>query len=204
MHPVIRQRSDGVRGCHMLRWGLVPAWVKDEKQAKTLAAQCINARAETAATKPAFREAFQKRRCLIPADGYYEWQEWPNGKQPFRLTRPDDGTMTFAGLWERWKPEGRPEALDTFAIITTDAGRSVARVHDRMPAILEPDQFDAWLTGSPEDALAMLKPWDGDLTIEPVNRAMSNWRNERPEDAAPIGPAIPADVPPMFQTVRSS
>ena len=123
-----------------LLWGLIPSWAKDPSIGQRL----INARAETLAEKPAFRAAFRRRRCLVPADGFYEWKQTGNGKQPYFITRKDGKPLALAGLWERWQsPDG--SVLETFTLITTQPNDLVARIHHRMPAILPQDSFDLWL-----------------------------------------------------------
>ena len=164
-------RSDaGVRRLSMVRWGLIPAWAKDPAVGHKL----INARAETAAVKPAFRAAFSKRRCLIPADGFYEWRREGSVRQPWLIARRDGGPMALAGLWEGWRvPEGvelrgslaerRPgDVVETFTILTTEASATMRALHDRMPVILPAEAFGPWLSGegvrlgpAPEDWLAM-------------------------------------------------
>lgn len=135
---VIRKGSGGLEEAN-LRWGLIPSWAKDPK----IGVQCINARAETISEKPSFREAFQKRRCLVPADGFWEWETIGKKKIPWKFTRPDGEEFCMAGLWEAWNsPEG---VLETFTIITTSPNELVRSVHDRMPVILGPDGAEDWL-----------------------------------------------------------
>ena len=135
---VIRKGSGGLEEAN-LRWGLIPSWAKDPK----IGVQCINARAETISEKPSFREAFQKRRCLVPADGFWEWETIGKKKIPWKFTRPDGEEFCLAGLWEAWNsPEG---ILETFTIITTSPNQLVRSVHDRMPVILGPDGAEDWL-----------------------------------------------------------
>jgi putative SOS response-associated peptidase YedK len=139
--PVIRQDTgDPKRSLSLMRWGLIPSWAKDPK----LGYKLINARAETVSDKPAFREALQSRRCLIPADGFYEWAKEEKTKSPYCFTLVDDSVFAFAGLWDRWK-DRNGEALQTCSIITTSANALVAGAHDRMPVILEPENYDLWL-----------------------------------------------------------
>ncbi len=175
--PVIRTR-DGERECAMLRWGLVPSWSKEPKAEYST----INARSETVATKPTYREAFRRRRCLVPASGFYEWRAEPGakGKQPYYFRRADGEPMTFAGLWERWQ-KGEAPALETFTIIVTSASEQVQPFHHRMPVILQTDQFDAWLEGDPQILEPMLAPFAGALAIDPVSRAVNDPRNDGPE-----------------------
>ena len=139
--PVIRAHPEtGERRLHVLHWGLVPHFTKDLKTGR----RPINARAETAATSGMFRGAFADRRCIVPADAFYEWKTTPEGKQPYAIARVDGTPLAFAGLWEGWRsPDG--ETLRTFAIITTSANADMAVLHDRMPVILEPPDWPVWL-----------------------------------------------------------
>ena len=135
---VIRKGSGGLEEANQ-RWGLIPSWAKDPK----IGVQCINARAETISEKPSFREAFQKRRCLVPADGFWEWETIGKKKIPWKFTRPDGEEFCLAGLWESWMSEGEP--LESFMIITTSPNELVRSVHNRMPVILGPDGAEDWL-----------------------------------------------------------
>ena len=135
---VVRKGSGGMEVA-ILRWGLIPSWAKDPK----IGVQCINARAETISEKPSFREAFQKRRCLVPADGFWEWETIGKKKIPWKFTRPDGEEFCLAGLWESWMSEGEP--LESFMIITTSPNELVRSVHNRMPVILGPDGAEDWL-----------------------------------------------------------
>ena len=174
--PVVRVGREGGREIAMLRWGLVPYWAKDLK----VGTRMINARSEGVAEKPAFRAAVQKRRCIVPATGFFEWQGEAGTKQPFAITLPHEKLFAFAGLWERWKPaEGEP--VETFTIVTTDANTRVAQIHDRMPVILPMDAVETWLAGPPDAALALLKPYAGDTALRPVGKFVSNVNNEGPE-----------------------
>jgi putative SOS response-associated peptidase YedK len=155
------------------RWGLVPAWAKDASIGNRL----INARAETAAEKPAFRRAFRERRCLIPADGFYEWKPEAKGKRPFYVRMRNGAPFAFAGIWERW--EGiSAGALETCAILTTEPNELLAPLHDRMPVILAPEFHDAWLdpaTRSPERVSRLLHPFpSGAMEAYPVGRAVND------------------------------
>lgn len=143
-----------------LRWGLVPSWAKDP----SVGNQMINARLDTAATKPAFRSAMRGRRCLIPADGFYEWKKIGKQKQPYFIHLADDKPFAFAGLWERWSdPEGRP--LETCTILTTDANSQLRPLHDRMPVIVEPADYATWLDPAETDP-ARLRPMFASLTAD--------------------------------------
>jgi len=158
--PVVRQdRKEPKRTFALLRWGLIPYWAKDA----SIGFKTINAMSETAAEKPAFRDAMKLRRCLIPADGFYEWEQLGSKvKQPYNFGLADDMLFAFAGLWERWRdPAG--EFIETFTILTTKPNSLVANVHDRMPAILKPEDYDLWLDpGVTNVALVAdsLKPFD--------------------------------------------
>jgi len=153
---VIRKGSGGLEEA-ILRWGLIPSWAKDPK----IGVQCINARAETISEKPSFREAFQKRRCLVPADGFWEWETIGKKKIPWKFTRPDGEEFCLAGLWESWMSEGEP--LESFTIITTSPNELVRSVHDRMPVILSQDDGEVWLEGGGQD---LLKPAPNDYLIK--------------------------------------
>ena len=146
-----------MREIALMRWGLIPYWAKDAK----IGHSTINAKAETVATAPAFREAFKRRRCLVPADAFYEWQKLdPKHKQPFAIALASREPYGFAGLWERWKDPATREWLETFSIITTDPNQVVAPLHNRMPVIIERKDYARWL-GGPDflpEALA-LKRW---------------------------------------------
>jgi putative SOS response-associated peptidase YedK len=178
--PVVRRRSSGERVVQVLRWGLLPSWAKDE----STAARLINARAETVAEKPSFRAAFRKRRCIVPANGFYEWATRPDGKQPFYIHSPDGSLLALAGLWERWMRPEDAAAIDTFTIVTTSANAMVGALHDRMPVILTPDDVAAWLDPetAPEVLQSLLMPCpDERLVSHPVSRVVGNVRNEGPE-----------------------
>jgi putative SOS response-associated peptidase YedK len=170
---VRRHPETGERRLDVLRWGLVPHFTKDLKACK----RPINARAETAAGAPMFRGALAARRCLIPADAFYEWQALPDGKQPFAVARQDAAPLALAGLWEGWRdPAG--EALRTFTILTTAANADMARLHTRMPVILEPADWPVWLGEAPGDHLALLRPaLPGVLRLWRVSRAVNSVRN---------------------------
>lgn len=142
--PVVRPAGDE-REMVLLRWGLVPPWARDP----SLGSRLVNARAETAWEKPSFAPAFRRRRCLVPADGFYEWRKTPGGSRPYLFRFRDGRPFAFAGLWERW--ERGEEPLETFTILTTRANALVAPIHPRMPVILDPRDYDAWLDPSLQD-----------------------------------------------------
>ncbi|MBT3925806.1 MAG: SOS response-associated peptidase [Rhodospirillaceae bacterium] len=180
---IARHGREG-RSLDFLRWGLVPSWAKDS----SMAARMINARAETVAQKPSFRDAFKQRRCLVPADGFYEWRGPKGAKQPYRILSPDQGLFAFAGLWERWD-KGGAEPIESFTIITTEANSKLAAVHARMPVILDPADFERWL--SPDlavnDALALLRPApDEALEFHAVGKHVNNARNDDPACITPL------------------
>lgn len=173
----------GQRSLSFFQWGLAPRWAKDPKIGRKL----INARGETAHQKPSFREAFQKRRCLVPADGFYEWQSQGKSKRPFHFHLAGQGLFAFAGLWETWA--GPESELATFCILTTAPNALVARVHDRMPVILRPELEDAWLAEGPlpeQTRLAVLAPFPArDMASHPVSSRVNSPAQEGPELAQP-------------------
>jgi putative SOS response-associated peptidase YedK len=182
--PVVRQRPNGDRVVQRLRWGLMPSWSKDE----SIGAKLINARGETVATKASFRAAFRQRRCIVPADGFYEWATRPDGKQPYYLHAPDGSLLALAGLWERWTRPDDGESIDSFAIVTTDANAVVGTLHNRMPVILAPAGVAAWLDReTPAEVLqGLLVPCPGErLAMHPVSRAVGSVRNDDPTLIAP-------------------
>jgi len=160
--PVIRQNSkEPVRELSLVRWGLIPSWAKDP----SAAAKMINARSETAGTKPAFRDALKYRRCLIPADGFYEWQRTGKAKQPYCFEVNDGQLFAFAGIWDRWR-DGSGRTVETCSILTTTPNAVTSTVHDRMPVILDPDGYDLWLDPGMKDVSVvseLLKPYDARL-----------------------------------------
>jgi putative SOS response-associated peptidase YedK len=172
--------EDGERVACMLHWGLVPFWAKDPK----IGYKTINARAETVATKPAFRDAFKKRRCLVIATGFYEWRSEGKQKQPYHIRMVDGRAFAFAGLWEGWTDKETGEHIASCTILVTEASELVAPIHDRMPVILAPADYDAWLSPKTDLAVAqsLLVPYAGDdLEQYPVSRAVSSARNDGPE-----------------------
>lgn len=189
--PVAVARFDvrlGERSLQFVRWGLVPRWAKDPSIGQRL----INARAETLAEKPAFRAPFRERRCLIPADGFYEWQKVDGQRQPFHIRRRDGGPLAMAGLWESWLgPDG--ETLESCAIITTSANELVQPIHDRMPVLLPEDAFELWLDPTVTDLKrlsVLLRPADPEpLIAVPVSRRVNRPDAEGPELVMPLGSA---------------
>ena len=183
------------RQLRVVRWGLVPYWAKD----RAIGSRMINARAETVAAKPAFRRAFARRRCLLPADGFYEWQQVADGggkrKQPYYIYRSDGGVLAFAGLYELWRdpsvPEDDPDSwLWTATIITTRAEDEVGQIHDRMPMVIESSAWAEWLdpglTAAADVTPLLVPASSGALTSYPVSTAVNNVRNNGPELREPL------------------
>ena len=172
MIDVVVPRETG-RDLRAMRWGLIPSWWK--KTAKQ-APSTFNARAETVATKPMFRAAFKRSRCLIPASGYYEWKATPTGKQPYYISARDASVLSFAGLWDDWRDIETGEAVKSCTIIVADANALTRRIHDRMPVLVTPAQFEPWLTGVAGTEL--LKPAPEDmLQMWPVSRKVNRVGN---------------------------
>jgi len=190
--PVVRALADGTRTLSLLRWGLVPRWTRapDEKTALKDAGRLINARAETATDKPSFRDAVVRRRCLIPATGFYEWRRaGVTVKQPFNITPVEGVFFAFGGLWERWQPPPSPEgpgaALETFSILTCAANADLAGLHDRMPVLIPQAAFGAWLDPALADLAALahlVEPaLPGTLALAPAHPNVNSVRNEGPD-----------------------
>lgn len=182
----------GGREATGFQWGLIPPWAKDP----AIGSKMTNARSETVAEKPSFRNAFKRRRCLIPASGFYEWTSTGTGpKQPVWIARPDGDLITFGGLWEIWhSPDGGE--LQTCTIVTTSANETLKPYHHRMPVILQPDMFDDWLGDGQESrddqarAARLMQPApEDDLTVRPVGLAVNNIRNDGPELLDEVSPA---------------
>ena len=174
-------RDTRQRQAAMLSWGLVPSWAKDVR----MGARMINARSETVDSKPSFRVAFRQRRCLIIADGYYEWKRSGKSKQPFHIHLQGNGAFGMAGLWEKWKGPGRDGAettIESCTILTTVANGRTADIHDRMPVILPPRRYDRWLDpdiNEPRQLLPLLEPYDADqMAFDSVSTFVNNARNE--------------------------
>ena len=182
--PVVRLADKAIE-LVMLRWGLVPYWAEDA----AIGAKMINARGDTVATKPAFRAAFKSRRCLVPADGFYEWQTTgpAHPKQPVLFRRQDGSPFAFAGIWERWVPPGGG-VLESFAIITTDANQLMAKYHHRCPVVLSPGDHERWLDPK-ADASALIRPPPSEgFSVTRVGTRVNNVRND---DEACVAPAEP-------------
>lgn len=174
--PVVRNARSGGREFVMLRWGLVPFWAKDA----SIGNRMINARAETLAEKPAYRNAYEKRRCLVLADGFYEWRKDAYGKTPYFISLASGQPFAFAGLWETWTDRATGEPLQTAAIVTTAASDFLRDLHDRMPVVLQPRDAGAWLSGDPGilDAVTAAPP---EFQAWPVDRKVNDARTEGPE-----------------------
>ncbi len=174
----VRSGHDGRREMVQLHWGLIPFWAKDP----AIGNRMINARAESLAEKPAFRQAFRKRRCLIVADGFFEWQKVGKQKQPYYIHRHDDRPFAFAGLWESWP--GTEPPLQSCTIITTDANETTRPIHDRMPVILPEQDYDEWLDPENNDTdrlQQLLRPLEDDvLRADPVSTYVNKVQNDDP------------------------
>jgi len=196
VQPVVRlSRESGEREIALLRWGLVPFWAKDA----AIGYSTINARAEEAAAKPAFREAVKRRRCLVPADAFYEWQRLnAKARQPYAIALRSGEPYAMAGLWERWQPrEGA--ALETFTILTTDPNELLNPIHNRMPAILEPRDYPRWLdSGDPaRPPMDLLRPFPAEKMVAwPVSGRVGNVRNNDPQLLDRIELAADRGAPP--------
>jgi len=184
--PVVRVDEGGERHWAPLRWGLIPSWAKDP----SIGNRMINARAETAAEKPSFRAALRRRRCLVPADGFYEWKKVGGQSQPTRIELASSGPMAFAGLWEHWRGDGG-QTIETFTILTTEANRDLAAIHHRMPVILAPEHYEVWLkigAGDVDLLRPMMGPYEAErLIARPVSRHVNNPRNDDPGCLEPAG-----------------
>jgi putative SOS response-associated peptidase YedK len=183
MVPIVRQDpKQPIRRLTLAKWGLVPSWSQDA----SAGAKMINARAESVNEKPAFRDSFRSRRCLVPASGFYEWRKLEKGKQPFHVGLPDGRLFGLAGIWDRWKsPAG--EWLKSCSIITVPANQTLADIHDRMPLVIREEDYDLWLDPGLKDAKALqelLEPRGNDaLKTYPVSNRVSDVKNDDPECA---------------------
>ena len=207
MMPVVRLNAALERELALLRWGLVPGWA----DSLSVGSRMINARSETVATKNAFRDSFKQRRCLVPADGYYEWKVVEGQRQPYLIRPPADMLMVLAGIWEVWT---RPQAvetgskrdvgpagqlIETYSIVTGPALPSVANTHDRMPIILEPEGFETWLdpNAASEDLDRLMAPGHVDLTVTAVGSSVNSVRNDDPSCLEPAA-VIQLHQPSLF------
>lgn len=174
--PIVRDTAKG-RELAMARWGLVPRWWKEEKSRYST----INARAETVAEKPTYREAFRRMRCLIPATGFYEWKRVDDQKTPHHISLPQGGLFAFAGLWDHWDKQGA--GFDSCSIIVTSANDTMRPIHNRMPVILNPVQYNTWLAADHFNRAqleSLLLPYPGGLTAYPVSRSVNSPKNDDP------------------------
>jgi putative SOS response-associated peptidase YedK len=185
---VVVQRDDR-RAVTAYRWGLIPHWATDAK----VASRMFNARAETLTRSPAFREAFRRRRCLVPVDSFYEWKREGTVRQPYRVVRDDGRPLALAGLWAGWRDPATETVRRTFTIVTTTPNEALRDLHDRMPVMIPEGAWDRWLAPTPEDAgelLGLLIPSDDvDLTIYPVVRDVNDVRRDGPGLIEPL-PAV--------------
>jgi putative SOS response-associated peptidase YedK len=189
-----RREGDG-RRIDAFHWGLVPSWAKDPK----IGSRMINARSETLAEKAAFKAAFLRRRCLVPADGFYEWTHTPGAvKQPHFIHRPDGEPYAFAGLWEVWRRDADDPWLRSCSIVTTTANEPMSSLHDRMPVMLPRRAWDAWLDPANDDLASLgrlLVPApDGLIEAHPVSTLVNSVRNQGPELVVPVEPATAPDT----------
>lgn len=189
------------RQLRVMRWGLIPFWAKD----KRVGSKMINTRAETASSKPAFRRALKKHRCLLPADGWYEWQRTESGKQPFFMTSQDGSSLAFAGIWETWRdPQADEDApkIVTCSVLTTDSVGRLTDIHDRMPLLMEPDKWERWLDPDADDVSDLLRPPSLELVdmleLRPVSDKVNNVRNNGPELLERVEPAAELDDQALF------
>jgi len=178
----IRDDKNGERELAMLRWGLVPFWAKDP----AIGNRMINARAETVAEKPSFRAAYRKRRCLVLADGFYEWHTEAGVKIPYFISLANQQPFAFAGLWENWQSKDSDEAIQSTTVITTAANEFMLPLHHRMPVVLEPETADRWLEGDDEIVTAATEH-SPELRAWPVDRRVNNARNESEDLIVPAG-----------------
>jgi len=184
--PVIRQNpKKPVREPALMKWGLIPHWAKTP----SIATNTINAKSETAATKPAFRDPLKLRRCLIPADGFYEWRKTGTAKQPYCFEVNEGEVFAFAGIWDRWRdPNGN--TVETCSILTTTPNAVTSAIHDRMPVILDPDSYDLWLDPGMQNVAAaseLLKPYDARLMrCYPVSSRVNHVANDDEECSRPV------------------
>lgn len=189
---IVRQKpKQPGRTFSQVRWGLIPFWAKNS----SFSASTINAASETAAEKPAFKEPLRQRRCLIPADGFYEWQRLERGhKQPFNIGLTGGSLFAFAGLWDRWRDPATGSTLETCTILTTKANALLSDVHHRMPVILPPEHYEMWLDpgfSNPAEIARLLVPFDGRLMRYPVSTFVNRPENEGPECAREISTTEP-------------
>ncbi|TDC36862.1 SOS response-associated peptidase [Micromonospora sp. 15K316] len=195
--PLVRLSPQGHRALAVGRWGFLPHWARSAAGA----ARMINARAETVATSRAYAGAFARRRCLVPADGWYEWVRSPEGRQAYYMTPRDGSVLAFAGIWSTWG-SGDGERL-TFSVLTTAALGELAEVHDRMPLLLPRESWASWLTSTDDPAALLVPPapeWLAGLEVRPVGPAVGDVRNDGPRLTArvPLVPVVDVAEPTLF------
>ena len=187
--PAVREGEGGRREVALLHWGLIPSWARE----RSIGNRMINARAETLAERPAYRRALRERRCLVLADGWYEWQHTASGKQPWFIRAGDGQPLGLAGLWDSWRDPASGETTESCSIVTIDAPGRLADIHGRMPAVLAAEGFAAWLDSSQRDggALSALlrAPDAARFSAHPVGRQVNDPRHEGPELVAPLAAA---------------
>jgi len=178
---VVGRNHEGGRTLGTMRWGLIPSWAKDP----SIGSRLINARSETVAEKPAFRASFKKRRCLVVADGFYEWKKVGSAKQPYYIGLKGHPPFAIAGLWDRWRDKESGETIRSCTLLTTGPNALTETIHDRMPVILHPEDYDRWLDPEFHDREALescLRPYEADaMEAYPVSTLVNNVRNDRPE-----------------------
>lgn len=184
--PAVRCDAEGQRELVDLHWGLIPPWAKD----RSIASRMINARSESVDEKPAFRSAFRRRRCVVPADGFYEWKKQGRAKQPFLVRRVDGTPMLLAGLWEKWVDSQTGEVVESCTILTTDPNKKLAELHNRMPAVLDSQETEIWLSCEQQDAAklkALLRPApDAWFAMHPVSTEVNSPANDSPALIEPV------------------
>ncbi|MFI5608778.1 SOS response-associated peptidase [Amycolatopsis sp. NPDC051903] len=185
------------RSLRIMKWGLVPFWAKDP----SVGSRMINTRAETAAEKPAFKRALASRRCLVPADGWFEWRRTGKEKEPFYMTDPSGASLAFGGIWESWRPKdgsADDQPLITFSIITTDAEGQLRTIHDRMPLIVPRNHWDGWLDPDRSAVSDLLVPTPADLVesleLRPISNLVNNVRNNGPQLLSRVEPTVDSDA----------
>lgn len=193
--PIVRINAEGQRVIGLAKWGLIPSWTKGKPKLAP-----INAKCETAATSGMYKQAMERRRCLVPADGFYEWKGSKPPKQPYFIRMKDDVLFAFAGLWERWKPDEKSEPIDTFTIITTEPNELMKPLHNRMPVILDHADYNRWLDRdkAAKDVTDLLKPFDAErMEAWPVSTKVNTPKNQGAELIARVigdGPT-PSNAP---------
>jgi len=199
--PIVRLNPEtGEPELTVMRWGLVPFWSKDGRAPFST----INAKSESVATSPAFREAWKQRRCLVPADLFYEWQKFDEkNKQPFAIAQEDDGMFAFAGLWESWKDRETGQKLRTYTILTTDPNEVMEPIHNRMPVILHPRDYDRWLAPTDPAHLPvdLLRPYPAEkMKVWKVGKEVGNTRNNDPSLIEPVKEELSSPMLPLFES----